>query len=823
MAQLQTTSITGSFNLKLTTSSSIARSMWFDPTSGYMKLYIDAWAAGGALITARQSLAGAGTQNVALAFGGFSAPFTFYSCTEEYDGALWSVGGALITNRSDLAGAGTQNEALAFGGYSGGYTACTEEYDGSSWSTGGALIISRVALAGAGTQNLALGFGGTPDGSNNVTCTEEYDGSSWSTGGTLITARYALAGAGTQNAGLAFGGGTTPPTKVSCTEEYNGSAWSAGGAMIISREGHAGAGTQNEALAFGGSSPSEGVTACTEKYNGTSWTSANSLITARWTLSGAGTQNTALAFGGQTPSISTCTEKYIGTVCLLGATIDEVPTTTTTTTTTSTTTTTTTVLPATITWWNYELPTPYIDSDIEINGTTYAGGYSSGSFNVTGNSSVLAKQLSATSTGVLGGYDFIIKNITDSTTVYNNITTSIVSSYTIMNSNTFTAVAGKTYVISASTYNATTPTGSIDTSFNIGTGFDNQVLSIATNSSGSIYVGGTFTTYSGSSQNNLIRLNSSGSKDTSFNIGTGFTFPDFVETMAVDSNGKLLVGGSFTSYSGSTQNYLVRLNTDGTKDTSFNIGTGFNNTIYAVSVDSNGKILVGGNFTTYSGSSQNYIVRLNTDGTKDTSFNIGTGFVGFTGGGKGLVSEIVVDSNGKILVGGNFTSYQGTGSNYLTRINSDGTKDTSFNNFGSGFDSHVYSIVVDSSGNIIAGGFFDNYKSSAQARLIRLNSDGSKDTSFNIGTGFNGIVYSLSIDSNAKIVAGGTFTSYSGSTQNYLVRLNTDGTKDTSFNIGSGFDSWINSAVIQSDGKILAGGIFSTYQGTTQNRLTRIV
>jgi len=313
-------------------------------------------------------------------------------------------------------------------------------------------------------------------------------------------------------------------------------------------------------------------------------------------------------------------------------------------------------------------------------------------------------------------------------------------------------------------------------------------------------------------------ISATGLKDTTFNIGTGFNGDVYATT--IDSNGKTLVGGNFTAYSGSTQNYLIRLNTDGTKDTSFNVGTGFNANVWAVAVDSNGKVLVGGNFTTYDGSAQNYLIRLNSDGTKDTSFNIGSGFTGFTTQ-RGLVDVIVVDPNGKILIGGNFNSYQGSSSNYLVRLNSDGSKDTSFD-VGAGFDSWVLSIALDSSGKILVGGFFNLYRSLTQNRLIRLNTDGTKDTSFNIGTGFNGLIYSISIDSNGKIVTGGSFTTYQGSSQNFLVRLNTDGTKDTSLNIGTGFNFIVNSIAIDSNSKLLVGGNYSTYQGSTQNSLIRL-
>jgi hypothetical protein len=129
-----------------------------------------------------------------------------------YSGAgVWSAGGALITGRGYLAGAGTQNAGLAAGGYTTVSLSCKEEYNGTSWSAGGALITARNGLAGAGTQNEGLAIGGV-----TVSCTEEYNGTSWSAGGALITARYALARAGLQGSGLAVGGAGN----LSCTEEY---------------------------------------------------------------------------------------------------------------------------------------------------------------------------------------------------------------------------------------------------------------------------------------------------------------------------------------------------------------------------------------------------------------------------------------------------------------------------------------------------------------------------------------------------------------------------------------------------------------------------
>jgi uncharacterized delta-60 repeat protein len=354
--------------------------------------------------------------------------------------------------------------------------------------------------------------------------------------------------------------------------------------------------------------------------------------------------------------------------------------------------------------------------------------------------------------------------------------------------------------------------GSKDETFNIGTGFDDSVYQTKIQSDGKIVVGGWFTAFAGSSQNRLIRLNSDGSKDTSFDIGSGFN--NDMNSIAIQSDGKILAGGWFTTFTGSTQNRLVRLNSDGSKDSTFNIGTGFDNRVESIAIQSDGKILVGGNFTTFTGSTQNSLIRLNSDGSKDTSFNIGSGF-------NSEVRSIAIQSNGKILVGGAFTVFSGGTGYQLIRLNSDGSKDSTFD-VGNGFNTRLYVIVIQSDGKILAGGSFTTFQDSTQNRLIRLNSDGSKDTSFDIGSGFNNYVESIAIQSDGKIFVGGYYTTYKDLPQNYFIRLNSDGSKDTSFDIGTGFDEEVDSIAIQSDGKILAGGWFTAFIGSSQNRLIRL-
>lgn len=201
----------------------------------------------------------------------------------------------------------------------------------------------------------------------------------------------------------------------------------------------------------------------------------------------------------------------------------------------------------------------------------------------------------------------------------------------------------------------------------------------------------------------------------------------------------------------------------------------------------------------------------------DPSFNIGTGVTGFNTS----VHSIALQPDGKILAGGDFTTFNDTTQNRLVRLNSDGALDASFD-LGTGFDSQVRSITLQPDGKILVGGFFTAFNGTTQNRIARLNSDGTLDTSFNIGTGFNGPVHSIALQPDGKILAGGGFTSYNGQTQNKLVRLNSDGTLDTSLDLGTGFSYGVISIALQPDGKILVGGLFTKYNGTTQSRIARL-
>jgi uncharacterized delta-60 repeat protein len=368
----------------------------------------------------------------------------------------------------------------------------------------------------------------------------------------------------------------------------------------------------------------------------------------------------------------------------------------------------------------------------------------------------------------------------------------------------------------------------IDSDFNIGTGLNGgitytNVYSIVVQPNGKIILGGDFNTYNGITKYKLIRLNTDGSIDTTFNVGTGFINTDVVFAVALQSDGKILVGGDFPSYNGNTAyNYLVRLNTNGTLDTSFNSGgSGFNvesyNNVRKILVQPDNKILVAGSLSYYNndGAAAREIIRLNPDGSKDTNFNDPNLSIGINQ--KATIHTIDLQSDNKIVVGGDFTKLSGGQQNSLVRLNINGLKDNSFN-IGTGFNGTVFATIVQSDGKILVGGLYNTYNGNASKYLERLNTDGSKDINFAIGTGFeeNNPINAIKLQTDGKILVGGGFRSYNGNTQNGLIRLNTDGTKDNLFDVGLGFSaslssSGVNEISIQSDNKILVGGTYSHY------------
>jgi uncharacterized delta-60 repeat protein len=356
--------------------------------------------------------------------------------------------------------------------------------------------------------------------------------------------------------------------------------------------------------------------------------------------------------------------------------------------------------------------------------------------------------------------------------------------------------------------------GTRDDGFIIGTGANNTVDVIHIQNDGRIYIGGTFTTYNTIGRSRIARLNLNGSIDNDFNPGSGFNSTVFALTTQPD--GKLLAGGAFTSFNGINVSRVVRINNTGAIDTEFNIGLGFNLPIYAISLLSNGKFYVGGAQTVFDGKTMNYLGKLNTDGTRDNSFNNATAF-------NGPVQSIFVLQDGKIMVGGTFTTYNNEINNNIVKLNPDGSIDNTFNQTGVGFNSNVFAFAELAGDILLVGGQFTTYNTATHNRIIALNPNGTLNTSLNLGAGANSVVRTIALQADGKILLGGAFTSFNGVNINRIVRLNTDGSIDNSFVVGTGFPSTVRSIAIQNDGKILVGGEFVSYNGVTaKNRIVRL-
>ena len=338
-------------------------------------------------------------------------------------------------------------------------------------------------------------------------------------------------------------------------------------------------------------------------------------------------------------------------------------------------------------------------------------------------------------------------------------------------------------------------------------GATSTISALAVQADGKILVGGSFTWLRGERRDRLARLNPDGTLDESFNPGSDGT----VYALAVQADGKILVGGSFTELGGETHNYIARLNPDGSLDTGFNPGnyyTGLSYNVKALAVQADGKIVVGGYFLDWDAYSHEYIVRLNTDGSTDQTFNPGL---------SSPVHTLALEENGKILVGVKGYSDFNTRSP-IYRLDPDGSRHILTSATGSLGYTDVYALLVQGDGKIMVGGSFSKLDGVVRENIGRMNSDETLDDTFNPGAGF--WVYTLALQEDGKILVGGGFNTLGGETVWKIGRLNPDGSIDSAFNPGAG--SSVRALAVQADGKILVGGSFTTLGGETRNRIGRL-
>ena len=366
--------------------------------------------------------------------------------------------------------------------------------------------------------------------------------------------------------------------------------------------------------------------------------------------------------------------------------------------------------------------------------------------------------------------------------------------------------------------------GRIDQTLNLNA-VGSVVYAAAVQPDGKIVIGGVFSNIQGATRNNIARLNTDGTVDTSFSPGTNGT----IETINIQADGKIVVGGLFTSITASggpsvTRNHVGRFNADGTVDLTFNPNA--DDYIYTLALQADGKILLGGPFTALAPNggpsvTRNHIARVNTDGSLDQGFNPNA---------DGIVATIALQSDGKILTGGGFTTIApnngaSVNRNYIARLNTDGTVDMAFDPKAS---DRVAVIAVQPDGKSIVGGFFNAFapnggSSVTRNHIARLNTDGSLDEAFNPNA--DGIVVTLALQSDGKILTSGGFTTLTPDNgtsviRHWMARLNSDGTVDPVFDPAP--TDAVFALTLQADGKILAGGQFGSIGGQSRSLFARL-
>jgi uncharacterized delta-60 repeat protein len=319
-----------------------------------------------------------------------------------------------------------------------------------------------------------------------------------------------------------------------------------------------------------------------------------------------------------------------------------------------------------------------------------------------------------------------------------------------------------------------------------------------------VIIGGNFTNVNDLSRNHIARLNEDGTVDGSFDPGTGAN--DFVTCIVPLSDGKLLIGGIFTSFNGTSRRQIARLNSNGSLDTTFDPGSGPGGEILSAAVQSDGKVLVAGAF--------HLVYRLNSNGSVDATFNSGSG-------ANSVIYSAALQSDGKLLVAGAFSAFNGMPRSRIARLNTDGSLDDTFFP-GSGPNAEVLSIAVQPDGKAIIGGNFTIYNSKSRNRVARLNTDGTPDSFYPAG-GANATVESVALDSNGSVLIGGNFVSFNGAARNRIARLFSSGLLDAGFDPGSGADALVRAVTVDHQGRPVIAGSFTSVNNIPRPHIARFL
>jgi uncharacterized delta-60 repeat protein len=359
---------------------------------------------------------------------------------------------------------------------------------------------------------------------------------------------------------------------------------------------------------------------------------------------------------------------------------------------------------------------------------------------------------------------------------------------------------------------------SLDVYFYPGSGADGTVQCFAPQSDGKIVIGGLFRHVDGVPLNGVARLNADGTVDSSFNPGSGAD--GAVQAIAIQDDGRVLVGGSFQHLNGQLNNCLVRLLSDGSSDSSFTPANGANAAVTSIALQPDASIIVAGAFTSIAGTLQNRVGRLFSDGSLDLSFDPGTG-------PDNAVQCMALQADGKILLGGLFLSVNGYPQNHLCRLNADGSLDLTFGSgtTSPGTDGTVRAIVIQTNGFIVIGGDFGAVNGVTTKALARLDQQGLLDRSLSLSIttyASSFWVNCLALGLNNKLLLGGSFTSINGISLSRIAQIGSDGNPDPMFNPGSGANGTIYALSLGQCDRLYVGGSFTAFNAFPRSGLARL-
>ena len=350
---------------------------------------------------------------------------------------------------------------------------------------------------------------------------------------------------------------------------------------------------------------------------------------------------------------------------------------------------------------------------------------------------------------------------------------------------------------------ATPASGDVEMEFD--PNVNGTVNAIAVQPDGRIVLGGNFSNVAGIPRNNIARLKADGTLDTSFDPNATNPFGNgTVYSVVVQPDGKLLIAGGFRNIGGIERKYFARLNANGTLDAAFNpnVEASF---VYRMALQADGRIVIAGGIFSVGGIARNYVARINANGTLDATFNPNAGYT---------VYGVAVQPDGKVILGGEFTSVGGVTRNRLARLNVNGTLDSAFNpNVGDFVDG----VAVQPDGKILIGGAVGSVGGVARGGIARLNANGTLDTAFNPNANSN--VNTIALQADGRIVLGGSFTTIGAIARPRVARVNANGTLDATFNPDA--NNTVHALAVQANAAVLSGGEFTSVGGIARNHLAR--